>query len=466
MPELQVAPDLNQNEKKKWWILSVASAGVLLATIDASIVNIALPTLSDYFAISVRVIAWVTISYMLIITAFLLVFGRLSDIFGNKPVFVLGMAIFTVGSALCALSVNVGQLIAFRIFQGFGAAMIMSNTAAIVTSAFPPKQRGMGLGAIGSAVSIGLMLGPPLGGLIINYLGWRYIFLVNVPVGIFGVALSMKVLSSRESRSKMNFPLLDSALWISGIVIYVMIFGITGESKVGIAAASAAGILAAAVILIFFKRQFNSGNPLFAPELLKNITFLLSCGAGFFMYMGMIGVSFMLPFFLERSIGFSPLQTGRFLMIIPATTVIMSPLSGALSDKLGQRPIASFGTLLATVSLFFMLSFNQDSGTVRMAVNLAAMGIGIGMFGSPNNSALMGSVSDSLRGSAAGILATVRNLGFVTGAAVVSLIFNIALKKGIAPETADYAAAFVSTLPLPLAFIAIAFIFSLLRKSV
>jgi EmrB/QacA subfamily drug resistance transporter len=466
MPESQITPELDQADSRKWWILSVASAGVLLATIDASIVNIALPTLSEYFNASVRVTAWVTISYMLVITAFLLIFGRLSDIYGTKPVFILGMVLFTAGSALCAIPANIGQLIAFRLFQGFGAAMIMSNTTAIVTSAFPPRQRGMGLGAIGSAVSIGLMLGPPLGGVIIHYLGWRYIFLVNIPVGIVGVVMSMKILNSRESKSDISFPPFDSALWITGIVIYVLVFLIVGGSESGIIVSIAATLAAAFIIFYFFRRQFNTGNPLFAPALLKNATFLLSCGAGFFMYMGMIGVSFMLPFFLERSIGYSPLETGRFLMIIPATTVVMSPLAGALSDKFGQRPIASFGTLLATISVFFMLSFSQDSGTLRMAVNLVGMGLGIGMFGSPNNSALMGSVDNNLRGSAAGVLATVRNLGFVTGAAVVSLIFNLTLKNGNMSETVNYASAFVKTLPLPLAFIGIAFLFSVWRKSV
>ncbi len=445
----------------------MAAAGVLLATIDASIVNIALPTISDYFETSVHTTAWVTISYLLVVTAFLLVFGRLSDVYGQKLVFISGMIFFTVGSGLCILSANIGQLIAFRAFQGFGAAMIMSNTPAIVTNAFPAEQRGMGLGVIGSVVSVGLMLGPPLGGMLIHYFGWHYIFAVNLPVGILGTIFSLKILKERraDSSSKPFHPF-DPLLWILSVTSFVLIFGIGGHSGLNFGWATIYLTITAALMILFFARQRRSEQPLFDPVLLKNSIFMLSSGAGFFTYMGMIGLSFMLPFFLEKSVGMTPLETGRLLMVIPATTVFVSPLAGYLSDKLGQRSISTIGLFISTVSMLSMFALSHESSTLHMVANLIGLGLGLGLFGSPNNSALMGSVDHKNRGSAGGILATVRNLGMVSGISIVSLVFNSALGRHLIGDTLKYSIAFETALPVVVAFSAAAMILSGLRRSV
>ena len=445
----------------------MAAAGVLLATIDASIVNIALPTIQDYFGTSVQTIAWVTMSYLLVITVFLLIFGRLSDAYGQKLVFVSGMAFFTVGSGLCALSGNAGQLIGLRAFQGLGAAMIISNTSAIVTNAFPAEQRGMGLGVIGGVVSVGLMLGPPLGGIIIHYLGWQYIFLVNLPVGMAGLFLSLRILGEHRSDSEAKlFHPLDSLLWIAGVSSFVLVFGVSSRGGFSFVEAGLYTCLSLLLIAFFFRRQFKSARPLFYPFLLRNDIFMFSSAAGFFTYMGMMGVSFMLPFLLEKSMGLPPLQTGKILMTVPATTVFASPLAGFLSDKFGQRPIstAGLGIWVASVAALFM--FTPETSTVTIILNLVGLGVGLGLFGSPNNSALMGSVDVKTRGSAAGILATVRNLGMVSGIGIVSLIFNSRLETQLANVQVTYSDAFRHALPAVLGFSLVAMVMSSLRRSV
>jgi EmrB/QacA subfamily drug resistance transporter len=448
-------------------VLAVAATGVLLATIDASIVNITLPTLSDHFGTSVRTTAWVTISYMMVVTAFLLIFGKLSDVFGQKLIFTSGMIVFTLGSGLCALSAGIGWLIGFRVLQGLGAAMIMSNTPAIVTNAFPPEKRGMGLGTIGSVVSVGLMMGPPLGGMLIHYLGWQYIFLVNLPVGVMGVAFSLKVLREHKGNSDDGlFRLFDSSLWIAAVVCFVLIFGVSGQSGFELGRAALFSITTLILLIFFFARQRKSDRPLFNTVLLKNRIFMLSSGAGLFTYMGMIGLSFMMPFLLEKSFGLEPLQTGRVLMVIPATTVFISPLAGFLSDRLGQRPISTMGLSFSIISMVFLFQLQPDSSIFRIVVNLVGLGLGMGFFGSPNNSALMGSVDYKNRGSAAGILATVRNLGMVSGVSIVSLIFNSALGKELMVESQRYAAAFKTALPFVIVFASTAIILSGLRRSV
>ncbi len=450
----------------KWWVLAVAAAGVLLATIDASIVNVALPTIADYFQTSVRATAWVTISYLLVVTAFLLIFGRLSDNYGQKLIFISGMVVFTAGSGLCALSQTIGQLIGFRVLQGVGAAMIMANTPAIVTNAFPDKNRGMGLGVIGSVVSVGLMLGPPLGGMLIHYYGWKYIFLVNLPVGIAGILFSIKVLREFKPSSAVAFRVLDAVIWIAAITSFVFVFGTSGKPGFDLNSAIIYSILTLGLVILFFTRQWKSDRPLFDTILLKNKIFMLSSGAGFFSYMGMIGLAFMLPFLLEKTFVLEPLQTGRILIVIPATTVFASPLAGYLSDRMGQRSISTVGLVIAVVSMIFFFQLEPQSSVLRIVINMVGLGLGLGFFGSPNNSALMGSVDQKNRGSAAGLLATVRNLGMVSGVSVVSLVFNSALTGSIESEIVKYSVAFKAALPIVIVFAVVALILSSLRRSV
>ncbi len=457
---------MTPDTSRKWWILSVAATGVLLSTIDASIVNIALPTISDYFHTSVQATAWVTISYLLVITALLLVFGRLSDIFGQKLIFTGGLAVFTIGSGLCAISGNITQLVIFRLVQGVGAAMIVSNTSAIVTNAFPPAERGKGLGMIGAVVSIGLMSGPPLGGIIIHYLGWHYIFLVNVPVGILAILFTMKILPEHKAdHGARIFHPLDSILWIAGITALVAAFASSGASETGPLKIAPFLALCLALMGLFFYRQVKSPSPLFNPRLLKNGVFLLASFAGFFSYMAMIALTFMLPFLLEHTFGYTPFTSGLILVTIPATTAFLSPLSGHLSDKYGQRPIASLGTLIITVAICLMFFLDQNASIWRIVANLAFFGIGLGMFGSPNNSALMGSVDLKDRGSAGGILATVRNLGMVTGMGIISIIYNTGIRH-FGETDAAYSQAFSSALPVVVVFSLAALVFSALRRSV
>jgi EmrB/QacA subfamily drug resistance transporter len=404
---------------------------------------------------------------MLVVTAMLLVFGRLSDVFGTKLVFILGMVVFTISSGLCAFSPSISYLIGFRALQGFGAAMIMSNTPVIVTNAFPPEKRGMGLGAIGGIVSVGLMLGPPLGGIIIHYLGWHFIFIVNIPVGILGILLSLKILPSRDKKISKKFSeVIDALLWVGGITSYVLIFGIAGKGGMSWIEAIGYASITLIIFIYFFSRQLKNDSGFLGADLLKNKIFMLSSSAGLFTYMGMIGVSFMMPFLLENSFGLDPLQTGRLLMVVPATTFIISPLSGFLSDKLGQRPVSVVGSIIMSISVFSFMGLTSESSLLRIGINLSGMGIGMGMFGSPNNSALMGSVSPKNRGSASGILATVRNLGMVTGLGMISLIYNSAIQKSSLNDISKYASAFKDTMPIIIIISIIAIIFTSLRKSV
>jgi EmrB/QacA subfamily drug resistance transporter len=455
------------DSRRKWWILSVAAAGVLLSTIDASIVNIALPTIGASFNTTVQNTAWATISYLLVITALLLVFGRLSDIYGQKLVFTGGLFVFTIGSALCAISQSITQLVIFRSIQGLGASMIVSNTTAIVTNAFPSQQRGKGLGIIGAVVSVGLMLGPPLGGFIIHYLGWHYIFLINVPIGVAAIIFTWKILPEHKAdKGSALFHPLDSVLWIVGVTVLVMAFRVSGQLT------SVAGDMLISfgicIVLLgsFYIRQLRSESPLLKPSLFKNEIVLFASIAGFFSYMTMISLSFMFPYLLENTFKMTPLQSGLILVSIPATTAFASPISGHLSDKFGQRPIATLGTIMYIFAIITLFFINADSPTWRLVFSLILFGIGLGMFGSPNNSAIMGSVDIRDRGSAGGIVATVRNLGMVSGLGVISLVYNAGVKSSGGDDILTHLGAFKGALPIIAVLSLVTLIFSALRRSV
>jgi len=455
------------DNSRKWWILSVAAAGVLLSTIDASIVNIALPTIGNDFGTSVQTTAWATISYLLVITAFLLIFGRLSDLYGQKLIFGGGLFVFTAGSALCAISHDIAQLIIFRSIQGIGAAMIVSNTSAIVTNAFPPEQRGRGLGTIGAVVSVGLMLGPPLGGFIIHYLGWHYIFLVNVPFGLAAMALTWKILPElKADRGSALFHPFDSILWVLGVVVLVIAFKTSGAIISMTADMFISFVTCFVLLTIFYRRQKKSNSPLLKPSFFKNDIVMFASIAGFFSYMTMISLSFMFPYLLENTFKMTPFQSGLVLVVIPATTAFASPISGHLSDKFGQRPIASLGSAICAAAIISMFFFGASSPTWQIVVSLVCFGCGLGMFGSPNNSAIMGSVDIKDRGAAGGIIATVRNLGMVSGLGVISLLYNMGIKNRGDGAIMAYLGAFKGALPAIMTLSIIALIFSALRKSV
>ncbi len=408
-----------------------------------------------------------TMSYLIVITTFLLIFGKLSDIIGQKIIFTIGLAVFTVSSLLCSLSASMMQLIIFRAVQGLGASMIISNTTAIVTNAFPSDQRGSSLGIIGAVVSVGLMTGPFLGGIIVHYFGWHYIFLVNLPIGALGIFMAIKFLPSKEQGApKKLFHFLDALLWIIIIFCLVGIFRVLSEPNLNIAYLLTVIALFIFFIAVFFIRQLKEEIPLFNPSFFRNNIFLYSLCSGFFVFVSMTGISFMLPFFFERSLGLSTFNTGNILVALPASTALMAPIAGYLSDKLGQRLISTIGLATSSIGIALMFFVHQGASILHIIINLAIFGFGIGMFSSPNNSALMGSVDYKDRGTASGVLSTMRNLGMVSGVGIVSLLFNSRLQNMQESDSIHYANAFTWALPFILGFMLIGIFFSASRRSV
>ncbi len=351
-----------------------------MATLDSSIVNVALPTLARTFHAPVTAIEWVSLAYLLSLTLLLLPFGRLADALGRRRVYLAGVVLFTIGSGLCAAAPSLALLIAARVVQGVGAAMVSANGIAIVTASFPAEIRGRALGWIGATVGIGLTVGPPLGGWLIELGSWRTIFLVNLPIGVVLTAAGVSLLP-RDERA----------------------------AEGGTAAA---------------RRE-----PLVNFGAFRNPVFASSTATLFLAFVSLFAAVFLVPFYLERVAGQTPGEVGRVLVVIPLLLSLVSPVSGALSDRLGSRALATFGLLLTGAGLLLLAAFigrepGHSPGLVAVLGSLFVVGLGQGLFQPPNSSAAMGAVPATRLGFAGGLLATMRNLGMLCGIGLAAAIYE------------------------------------------
>jgi EmrB/QacA subfamily drug resistance transporter len=398
--------------------------GVLMFTIDTSIVNIALPTLVKTLNTSFATIQWVVLSYLLIVTALVLGAARLGDMLGKKRLYLIGLIIFTISSLLCGLAPSVGWLIGFRALQGLGAVFISALGAAIVTEVFPDSERGRALGIIGAVVSLGIALGPTVGGLLIGISNWRMIFLVNVPLGIFASFIVARVVPpSARSGANQRFD------WLGTLVIIVALtcfgLGMTEGQNQGFGSGIALSLLAVAAIALvcFLVIEARIEHPSLNLSIFRNLQFSLSLLMGVLVFIVITGIIFILPFFLELVLKYSTQQVGLLLAVSPVLGGIVAPFSGALSDRFGSRIISLFGLVLMIVGCLLLSTVDAQLTELGYIVRVALFGIGLGMFQSPNNSAIMGGVPRERLGLASGLLSLSRTLGQTAGVPLLGAIF-------------------------------------------
>jgi EmrB/QacA subfamily drug resistance transporter len=412
----------------KWVALSVTTVGIFMANLDGSIVVIGLPTILRDLHASIVEGIWIITGYRLIITILLIMFGRLADLYGRVRLYNLGFVIFTIGSLLCALSRTGEQLIIFRFLQGAGAALIMANSTAILTDAFPKEQLGMGLGTSVMAANLGAITGYTLSGVMITYFGWRSIFLLNVPIGIFGTIwgyMRLKEISLKPVGQKFDYA--GSILYCIGLATILLALTI-GDPLSGRNIATLAGGLVFFVAIIFvelrqkyptldltlFKiRQFAAGN---LVSFLNGLAF--SCGP------------FLRSLYLQLVLGYTPLKTG--ILLIPMEIVIfcVSPISGRLADRYGSRVLTSLGCVFNASALIWFSTLNERSSYSVVLVSLLLFGFGIALLISPNSRSIMGSVPAEKRGVASGISMTVNQT-----AGVLSVPFSLLLMTLVMPYT-------------------------------
>jgi EmrB/QacA subfamily drug resistance transporter len=408
---------------EKWYAMAAIAMGIFLSTIDASIVNIALPTLVKELHTTFALVEWVTLAYLLTVTTLMLTVGRLGDMMGKKPLYNAGFIIFIIGSALCGLSQDIYALIGFRVLQAVGAAMEMALGAAIVTEIFPPSERGKALGITGSIVSIGVITGPTIGGLIIDSLSWHWIFFVNVPIGLIGSAMVARFVPSFKPAGSSRFDFPGAATLFLSLIS--LLLGLSIGQNEGFTHPHVlmlfGGFLVFAVLFVFIEKR--SPEPIINLSLFRNSVFTIELATGFLCFLCLSGNIFLMPFYLQNVLGLDPSAIGLLLAIVPLLTGIIAPISGSASDRYGSRLIASIGLLVLLGGFISLSTITEHTTPMQYILISLPIGLGLGIFQSPNNSAIMGSVPRNHLGVASGLLSMSRTMGQTTGIAVLSALW-------------------------------------------
>ncbi len=422
-------PDIRY-ARRRWAVLAILCVGVFMLLLDGTIVNIAIPSILTAFSASYSEVQWVMDSYLLVFAVSLITTGRLGDLYGRKRVFAVGLVLFTLASLACGLAPGMGWLIGFRAVQGLGGALMMPNTLSIIANVFAAEERGKAMGFWGGVSGISLALGPSLGGLIVDGASWRWIFIINVPIGIILLILGLRFVpesTDPSSVKQMDYPgvgvLTASLFCLTFALIEGQTYGWTSGLIVGLFAATVVGL---ALFLWLERRQIQ---PLMDLSLFRIRTYSVTNAVGLIMSFGMMGVFFLLPVFLQAVLGYSAIKTGLVMTPLAAVVIIASPTSGTLSDRIGPKWLMFSGMLVAAVGFFLtMRAMQVDANWPGFILPFAVSGFGIGMVMPPMTSAVMGSVAPEKAGQASGVISSTRQIGSVLGIAVMgSLLLNRAV---------------------------------------
>lgn len=440
-PGICRAPETSIHETEKRIVLLIAVLAGFITPFDGSAVNIALPTLGGEFHMDAIALSWVATAYLLASAVFLVPFGKIADIYGRKKVFLYGIAIFSLASLLMTMVPSTEMFIGIRVMQGIGGAMIFGTGVAIVTSVFPPGERGRALGIYITAVYIGLSIGPFLGGVMTQYLGWRSIFFVNVPLGAIVILLILTKLKGEwaECRGE-QFDLIGSVIY--GAAVVAVIYGFSVLPNLIGAVLLAIGLVGA---VIFAIHEARAKSPVLDITLLtKNRVFAMSNLSALISYSATFAVTFLLSLYLQYTKGFSPEHAGTILVVQPIVMALISPIAGRLSDKIESRIVASVGMAFTTIGLFLLIFLTEATSIGYLALILIVLGIGFGFFSSPNTNAIMGSVEKRFYGVASGMNGTMRLLGQMLSMGIAMMIFAIFV--GPVEITPEYYPQFVLSL--------------------
>ena len=408
---------------RKWHVMAAVSMGTLLATIDGSIVNVALPTLVRELKTNFSTVQWVVLAYLLTLAVLLLSIGRLADMIGKKRIYTVGFAVFTIGSFLCGLSSNVYLLILFRVVQAIGATMILALGVAIVTESFPPKERGKALGIAGTTVSIGIVIGPTLGGLIIDLISWNWIFFVNIPVGILGIFMVIRFVPDIKPVGKQRFDFMGAITLFISLLAFLSALTIGQNSGFSNYRTITLFVVWVLFLGLFIFIETRAKQPMIDLTLFRNSLFSINLITGFITFVAIAGMFILMPFFLENILNYSTRQVGLLVAVIPISMGVIAPIAGSLSDRFGTRIITFIGLGILLFGYASLTSLSDQTSSLSFILLLLPIGLGMGIFQSPNNSAIMGTAPPDKLGVVSGMLALTRTLGQSTGIAIIGAIW-------------------------------------------
>ncbi|MGD0079247.1 MAG: MFS transporter [Methanoregula sp.] len=409
------------SEQEKRVLLMVTSLASFLVPYTVSSLNVALPAISASFDIDAVTLGWVTSAYMLTAAICIVPFGKLSDVYGRKRFFILGNILFALGSFLAAVSWSAPVIITARVIQAFGGAMVFSTSIAIVTSVFPPGERGRAIGIITATIYAGLSLGPFLGGVLTHNIGWPSIFLVNIPLAILVVILTLLYIPGEWVESgKRRFDLPGACLY--GVMLFGCMYGLTlMPSPSGISWM----VLGLTTLAVFVWWEQNAPAPMVEIALFrKSPVFLFSNVAALINYAVVFAVGFLLSLYLQYNRGIDPQTAGLILVAQPVVQMIVSPAAGHLSDRIDPRVLATAGMACTTAGLGILMLISASTSIWVIVAGLVILGFGYGLFSSPNTNAIMSSVEGQHLGLASGMVSTMRAIGQMLSLAIAMLVFS------------------------------------------
>lgn len=411
----------------RWFVVGTVCIGACMGQVDSSITQLILPRLEVDFDARLSTVSWVAVAYLLTMAGFLPVFGRVADMFGRKLLYTGGFLIFVLGSALCGLAPNLPALIAFRVLQAIGAALLSSNSVAIVVTAAGPEHRGRALGIMAAAQAIGLSTGPALGGLVLDTLGWQWVFWINVPVGLAAAVLGWFVLPPTTGLAVGErfdwtgaFLILPALTALIAAVNEAHVWGLASPAFLAVVLGGLA------LLLLFGLTERRAPNPLMDLALFRSGAFAAGNAANLISYAMLFGLFFLMPFVFIRVYHDTALMAGLRLSVVPVMLGLTAPFSGALSDRLGARLLSAFGMAIC-VAAMALLYVALDGGTASLPavmLALAAVGAGQGMFTSPNSNSIMAAAPERLAGEAGSLMNVMRACGMSVGIAASSALLS------------------------------------------
>ena len=414
---------LDLDARRRAWVLAATATAAFGATIMATGVNVVLPTLVAELGAPFATIQWVVLGYLLATIALVPVLGRLGDVWGKSRLFLAGHAFYGAGSLLCAMAPDAATLIAFRAVQGIGSAALTALGLAILTDAFPAHRRGRALGVHGAVISTGIVLGPSLGGLVADLASWRWVFVGGVLISLVGAALAWRTLPRYPRGRAERFDALGAALSFAALAslsLALTVGQVAGFGSPGILAAFAAsGALAAAFVAV----ERRVAAPVVDPRAFRDPALSIGLLSGLTTFVSISGVIFLMPFYLGGVLGYPPSRIGLLMAVVPVVLVVMAPLAGAASDRFGPRPVTVVGMALLMLGYLAVGTLGTDTTPLGYVLRFLPVGLGMGVFQTPNNAAVMGAARRGASGVTGGLLTLTRFFGQVVGTVVLGSLW-------------------------------------------
>ena len=411
------------------WIVITVTFAAFMSKLDSYIVNISLPTIAGRFSVTTSQVSWIVLVYLLVSTSTLLLFGKLGDRFGLRRIFFLGYLLFTLGSVLCGISLSLEMLIVSRFIQGTGCAMLLAIAFAIIPRFLPHEITGWAFGIAATGAALGIAVGAPVGGIITGFLSWRWVFLVNVPFGIFAMyAVNKYIPDEKEPNSrklrKAGFDALGAAFSFVGLAL--LIYGLNSGREFGWTSPRIVGCFAVSLVFLaaFFIREIMCEEPLLDFGLFRSFRFSAAVASTLFAYMLLAGNSFLLPFYLEMGKGLPTATVGLVIMIYSVIYMAAGPFAGRISDRVRPSILCAFAMLSAALCSFVFAFSLASPGLVAVVVFLLWIALSFGFFISPNNNQVMSLAPPDRQGSASGVFNTINSLGLTLGVCLFEMIMS------------------------------------------